>query len=113
MVSHDRWLIENSCSRFWFIQDQQLVEYHNVEEIYALIEAQNNESPENEMPNYEVSNSTKIEETAEYEDALLEQLLELEAKLEADQNRKPAHQKPQLQKMWLEEIAELQEKLRL
>ena len=55
IVSHDRWLIENSCQRFWFIQDQKLVEYHNVEEIYALIKAQNSKSPENETPNDKAS----------------------------------------------------------
>ena len=38
---------------------------------------------------------------------LLETLCKLEEKLEQDQNRKPKHQKPALQKGWIEEIEKI------
>lgn len=40
IVSHDRWLIENSCQRFWFIDDNRLEEYLNLDDIYHKIEQQ-------------------------------------------------------------------------
>lgn len=124
IVSHDRWLIENSCQRFWFIQDQQLMEYHDIAEVYAQIEATHQDSssatdtdkssePTSLRNSHHSKNEDNCNKVIHEEDALLEKLLELEAKLEADQNRKPTHQKPQLQEEWLEKIAELQERLGL
>ncbi len=47
------------------------------------------------------------------DDSLLEQLIELESKLEADLARKPKHQKPGLQEVWQAEIHKLRQALNL
>ncbi|MEW2739445.1 ABC-F family ATP-binding cassette domain-containing protein [Providencia sp. PROV130] len=115
VVSHDKWLIENSCQRFWFIDDNRLEEYLNVDDIYHKIELQ---SQSLLTPTFgrdvSVKSAIKIscEETA-HEDELLETLLILEQKLLADQKRKLSHQKPQLQQQWINEIAQIHAKLGL
>jgi hypothetical protein len=49
----------------------------------------------------------------EGEEALLTALFALESKLEADQARKPKHQKPELQARWRREIADITARLHL
>ncbi|EPQ5229314.1 ABC-F family ATP-binding cassette domain-containing protein [Providencia stuartii] len=115
IVSHDRWLIENSCQRFWFIDDNRLEEYLNLDDIYHKIEQQAQPLLAPTLGG-DVPIKSTIEiprgETA-HEDALLETLLILEQKLLADQKRKLSHQKPQLQQQWSNEIAKIHAKLGL
>ncbi|QCJ70196.1 ABC transporter ATP-binding protein [Providencia heimbachae] len=112
VVSHDKWLIENSCQRFWYIHNNRLEEYLNVDDIYQQIELQSHLSSQynmsSDLPNLA---SKAIVETLAHEDKLLEQLFELEEKLQADRQRKPSHQKPQLQQRWIEEIHKIQSQL--
>ncbi|MBV2190980.1 ABC-F family ATP-binding cassette domain-containing protein [Providencia rettgeri] len=115
IVSHDRWLIENSCQRFWFIDDNRLEEYLNLDDIYHKIEQQ-----AQPLLAATLGGDAPIKSTIEisrgetaHEDALLETLLILEQKLLADQKRKLSHQKPQLQQQWSNEIAKLHAKLGL
>ncbi|EPJ0398473.1 MULTISPECIES: ABC-F family ATP-binding cassette domain-containing protein [Providencia] len=115
VVSHDRWLIENSCQRFWFIDDNRLEEYLNVDDIYHKIELQSQSLLTPTLGrDVSVKSAIKIpcEEDA-HEDELLEKLLILEQKLLADQKRKLNHQKPQLQQQWINEIAQIHAKLGL
>lgn len=115
VVSHDKWLIENSCQRFWFIDDNRLEEYLNVDDIYHKIEQQSQSLLTTTLGrDVSVKSAIKIpcEETA-HEDELLETLLILEQKLLADQKRKLSHQKPQLQQQWINEIAQIHAKLGL
>ncbi|HEP0307895.1 TPA: ABC-F family ATP-binding cassette domain-containing protein [Providencia rettgeri] len=115
VVSHDRWLIENSCQRFWFIDDNRLEEYLNVDDIYHKIELQSQSLLTPTLGrDVSVKSAIKIpcEEDA-HEDELLEKLLILEQKLLADQKRKLSHQKPQLQQQWINEIAQIHTKLGL
>ncbi|EMI7061881.1 MULTISPECIES: ABC-F family ATP-binding cassette domain-containing protein [Providencia] len=115
VVSHDRWLIENSCQRFWFIDDNRLEEYLNVDDIYHKIELQSQSLLTPTLGrDVSVKSAIKIpcEEPA-HEDELLEKLLILEQKLLADQKRKLSHQKPQLQQQWINEIAQIHAKLGL
>ncbi len=115
VVSHDRWLIENSCQRFWFIDDNRLEEYLNVDDIYHKIELQSQSLLTPTLGrDVSVKSAIKIpcEEDA-HEDELLEKLLILEQKLLADQKRKLSHQKPQLQQQWINEIAQIHAKLGL
>lgn len=115
VVSHDRWLIENSCQRFWFIDDNRLEEYLNVDDIYHKIELQSQSLLTPTLGrDVSVKSAIKIpcEEPA-HEDELLETLLILEQKLLADQKRKLSHQKPQLQQQWINEIAQIHAKLGL
>ncbi|WP_350024699.1 ABC-F family ATP-binding cassette domain-containing protein [Providencia rettgeri] len=115
VVSHDRWLIENSCQRFWFIDDNRLEEYLNVDDIYHKIELQSQSLLTPTLGrDVSIKSAIKIpcEEDA-HEDELLEKLLILEQKLLADQKRKLSHQKPQLQQQWINEIAQIHAKLGL
>lgn len=115
VVSHDRWLIENSCQRFWFIDDNRLEEYLNVDDIYHKIELQSQSLLTPTLGrDVSIKSAIKIpcEEDA-HEDELLETLLILEQKLLADQKRKLSHQKPQLQQQWINEIAQIHAKLGL
>ncbi|MEX6158252.1 ABC-F family ATP-binding cassette domain-containing protein [Providencia manganoxydans] len=112
VVSHDKWLIENSCQRFWYINDNRLEEYLDVNEIYQQIEMQSQSNNITEASRFSPAETT-ITEMASHEDELLETLLQLEEKLQADKQRKLAHQKPQLQQQWMDEIEKIQAQLNL
>ncbi|MEX2954045.1 ABC-F family ATP-binding cassette domain-containing protein [Serratia fonticola] len=109
LVTHDRTLMEQSCNRYWLIDDRQLSEWHDLLPIYTTLSGGGNAelvvSPERE-PFAEPAISTN-------EDHLLATLVALEHKLEEDITRKPKHQKPQLQQQWRREIAEINGKLGL
>lgn len=115
IVSHDKWLIENSCQRFWYINDNKLEEYLNVDDIYQKIELQSRlQSDTAASDTAYLSNIHEAESQAiSHEDELLETLLSLEDKLHADRQRKLAHQKPQLQQQWIVEIERIQAQLSL
>lgn len=103
MVSHDRTLIEQSCNRFWLIDQQRLEEWHSPAPVYAILAGA---VPVTSTPVSDVmAHSTAIQDTEE--ERLLATLMELENKLEEDLARKPKHQKPALQRQWQQKIAEL------
>ena len=62
------------------------------------------EQQEDETPVTAKATSTELVDES---DALLEQLIALETRLEQDLARKSAHQKPLLQAQWREEIARI------
>lgn len=103
LVSHDRTLIEESCNRFWLIDQQRLEEWHALAPVYALL------ADAASVPSLTVTApATETVEVAETEEErLLALLLDLESKLEEDRARKPKHQKPELQQQWLQKIAQL------
>ncbi|MDX7988707.1 ABC-F family ATP-binding cassette domain-containing protein [Xenorhabdus sp. 12] len=116
VVSHDRWLIENSCQRFWFINNNRLEEYHDVEAIYQQIEQMGQlQHKQEEYGSYtpQASNKGLQPSLLSLEEQLLERLLHLEEKLDADLKRKIAHQKPHLQQQWAEEIEKIQAQLNM
>lgn len=115
VVSHDKWLIENSCQRFWFIDDNRLEEYLNADDIYHKIEQQSQQVLTSTLGENGPSKSTIeiLSKETTHEDELLKTLLILEQKLLADQKRKLSHQKPQLQQQWINEIAQIHAKLGL
>ena len=105
LVSHDRHLISQSCNRFWFIDDGELSEWHDLEAISARIQETADEIS---------ASKTRVKVVPEMSpdsDAVLEQLLELEQRLADDLARKPKHQKPQLQAQWHKEIERLNSQL--
>jgi ABC-type glutathione transport system ATPase component len=106
-VSHDRSLIEQSCNRFWFIENGILTEYLSVEEIYARIADSTPRSAASAPATTTASNLASPVVKADSEELLLERLLELESLLEADRQRKPKHQKPALQQEWQQQIEEI------
>lgn len=109
LVTHDRTLMEQSCNRYWLIDDRKLTEWHDLLPVYTLLGGSSNSEPAvslNHQPVSEPAISTN-------EDHLLTTLVALEHKLEEDLTRKPKHQKPQLQQQWRREIAEINSKLGL
>ncbi|WP_447889092.1 ABC-F family ATP-binding cassette domain-containing protein [Serratia fonticola] len=109
LVTHDRTLMEQSCNRYWLVDDRQLSEWHDLLPIYTILSGGGNAelvvSPAR-APLAEAAISTN-------EDHLLAALVALEHKLEEDLTRKPKHQKPQLQQQWRREIAQINDKLGL
>ncbi|KJY81881.1 ABC transporter [Vibrio galatheae] len=101
LVSHDRSLIEQSCNRFWLIDKGELTEYLSAEEVYQQLSDLKHHATSGET---ELSISSDEIVSLNDEEQLLERLIELEMLLAADLQRKPKHQKPNLQQQWREEI---------
>nr|WP_287860378.1 ABC-F family ATP-binding cassette domain-containing protein [Klebsiella sp.] len=100
LVSHDRQLIDNSCNRFWLIDENGLSEWNSADEVYENLRAAVR------RPMEQAATAPTIE-PEEGNDALLERLVMLEQLLADDLARKPKHQKPQLQAQWRDEITML------
>lgn len=101
LVSHDRQLISQSCNRFWLIDEDGLSEWHDVDEVYARLRGNERlQSPATQTP----PQSPPVDDLQE---DLLERLVMLEQLLADDLQRKPKHQKPQLQALWRQEIEEI------
>ncbi|MDG1643368.1 ABC-F family ATP-binding cassette domain-containing protein [Klebsiella huaxiensis] len=100
LVSHDRQLIDNSCNRFWLIDENGLSEWNSADEVYENLRAAVH------RPMEQAATAPTIE-PEEGNDALLERLVMLEQLLADDLARRPKHQKPQLQAQWRDEITML------
>ena len=101
LVSHDRQLISQSCNRFWLIDENGLSEWHDVDEVSARLRGNERlQSPATQTP----PQSPPVDDLQE---DLLERLVMLEQLLADDLQRKPKHQKPQLQALWRQEIEEI------
>ncbi|HGY2286222.1 TPA: ABC-F family ATP-binding cassette domain-containing protein [Klebsiella aerogenes] len=101
LVSHDRQLISQSCNRFWLIDENGLSEWHDVDEVYARLRGNERlQSPATQTP----PQALPVDDLQE---DLLERLVMLEQLLADDLQRKPKHQKPQLQALWRQEIEEI------
>lgn len=101
LVSHDRQLISQSCNRFWLIDEDGLSEWHDVDEVYARLRGNERlQSPATQT----LPQATTVDDLQE---GLLERLVMLEQLLADDLQRKPKHQKPQLQAQWRQEIEEI------
>ncbi|QIR27431.1 ABC-F family ATP-binding cassette domain-containing protein [Kluyvera genomosp. 3] len=97
LVSHDRQLINQSCNRFWLIDECGLSEWPDADAVYEQLRQRTRaETPEAATVSSPV---TKPEG-----DDLLERLITLEQRLAEDLARKPKHQKPLMQQRWREEI---------
>ncbi len=101
LVSHDRQLISQSCNRFWLIDENGLSEWHDVDEVYARLRGNERlQSPATQTP-------PQASPVDDLQEDLLERLVMLEQLLADDLQRKPKHQKPQLQALWRQEIEEI------
>ncbi len=109
LVTHDRTLIAKSCNRFWLIDNGELSEWHDPQQLYAQLSAEEN----GERVETFVEPSLAGEAINHEEDLLLERLVALENRLAEDLARKEKHQKPALQKEWRKEIAALAARLEL
>ncbi|MDQ9581024.1 ABC-F family ATP-binding cassette domain-containing protein [Serratia marcescens] len=110
LVTHDRMLIEQSCNRFWLIDQQKLEEWHDLAPVYQRLAG---ETPALPTAGKATADGPTPHERLEDEEALLAALLALESKLEDDLARKPKHQKPALQARWRREIADITARLNL
>ena len=114
LVSHDRDLIEKSCNRYWYVDDGRLEEWFDLELLYVAMGAEQKDSVSKDVVvDVSVQSSSSVIPETSDEDILFERLLELEALLEADLERKPKHQKPKLQQQWQQEIAQISSQLGL
>src|SRR5471032_1929069 len=109
LVSHDRTLIEQSCNRFWLIHQQRLEEWLEVAPVYDILA---DKPPTAKVPETLNIVAPQVQLESE-EERLLAMLLELENKLAEDLARKDKHQKPELQRQWQRQIAELSDLLDL
>lgn len=109
LVTHDRTLMEQSCNRYWLIDDRQLTEWHDLLPVYAILADGSHSELAVPLDHQPVADPA----IAANEDHLLATLVALEHKLEEDLTRKPKYQKPQLQQLWRREIAEINRKLGL
>ncbi|MBU9846976.1 ABC-F family ATP-binding cassette domain-containing protein [Rahnella ecdela] len=103
LVSHDRTLIEQSCNRFWLVDDCRLEEWHTLAPVYAVLAGS---PPPAEPLSPQIQSDVAVTEVSE-EEQLLAELVELEHRLAEDVARKPKHQKPELQREWQTQIARL------
>ncbi|HGM5102160.1 MULTISPECIES: ABC-F family ATP-binding cassette domain-containing protein [Serratia] len=110
LVTHDRMLIEQSCNRFWLIDQQKLEEWHDLAPVYQRLAG---ETPALPTAGKADADTPTPDERLKGEEALLTALFALESKLEADLARKPKHQKPELQARWRREIADITARLNL
>lgn len=103
LVSHDRMLIEQSCDRFWLIDKCRLQEWHQLAPVYDILA----DVPVPAKVTASMQNVDSIILPETEEERLLATLLALESKLEEDLSRKVRHQKPELQRQWQQQIAQL------
>lgn len=97
LVSHDRQLINQSCNRFWLIDEFGLSEWPDADAVYEQLR---------QRTRAETSEAATVSSpvTTPEGDDLLERLIALEQRLAEDLARKPKHQKPLMQQRWREEI---------
>jgi ATPase subunit of ABC transporter with duplicated ATPase domains len=112
LVSHDRELIEHSCNRFWAIRAGRLEEWPDAESAYRQLfvarEALSVPAPKPLVVAGNGAPSPRSEAEVQWQ-----RWCELEALLEMDLARKEKHQKPNLQREWREEMAQLEQALGL
>jgi len=109
LVSHDRMLIEQSCNRFWLINQEKLEEWNTLEQVYALL----SDKPASEQTLSSVIDREPaiLSPLPSDEERLLARLVELETQLEAELARKAKHQKPAIQQQVRQEIALISSRL--
>jgi ATPase subunit of ABC transporter with duplicated ATPase domains len=98
LVSHDRHLMQQSCNRFWLIENGVLEEWHDADAAWERLR-----EPASTKPTTPALTGS----TVQTQDDVLEQLIALETLLADDIARKPKHQKPHLQAQWQKEIRRL------
>lgn len=95
ITSHDRYFIDSVAERFLLIDAGKLVEVNEPDTFFRS-------SPMQDEP------TQRIQQTASSSsNDVLERIIELEDKLEADRARKPKFQKPKLHDVWQSELQDL------
>ncbi len=105
ITSHDRRFVDNIAARYLVIDKGKMTEIHDPNDYYR-----SDGSRIKVTKNFPRPTNTQIPAS---EDEILQQIIDLEAKLAADTKRKPKHQKTHLQQQWRKEIERLNGLLRL
>lgn len=124
LVSHDRDLIEQSCNRFWVLQDGRLTQWQDAESAYRSLFCHIGETCVTDAGQSAGRDGGKVGATithnaatpdpaAQNMDHQLDRLCELEQCLADDLARKPKHQKQHKQQEWRDEIDQLSRALGL
>jgi ABC-type multidrug transport system ATPase subunit len=111
-VSHDRRFVSNVATRWFAIAGGKLVEVDDFEHYVAELgpaRATLRRAPASSGAGEQAA--APVLEPSASPDAILERILELEQKLQADRQRKLRHQKPSLQAAWQSELTELYARL--
>lgn len=109
LVSHDRMLIEQSCNRFWLINQEKLEEWNTLEQVYAILGDKS--ANEQTLSTAIIRKPEALSPLPSDEERLLARLVELETQLEAELTRKAKHQKPVIQQQIRQEIALISDRL--
>ena len=110
ITSHDRRFLETVAQRYLWIHEGRLEEIFELDVFFGSTSDETaGESTLLDEPAVRVEDPESP--CATRSDALLERIVELEAKLEADLERKPKFQKPKLQETWRTEVADLYRQL--
>ena len=117
ITAHDRRFVDRVADRLLWIRAGRLVELTSAQPFYDwLLAAGSGAGARRAAQNVGASAGAGRDQhqaaaTAVTLDAVLEHIVELEAKLDADLARKPRHQKPDLQAQWRAQLADLQRRL--
>jgi ATPase subunit of ABC transporter with duplicated ATPase domains len=103
ITSHDRRFVDIVANRYLLIENGKVREIQDPEEFYR--------STIGKISTKSQAKTVVAETTPESEEEILQRIIELESLLEADLQRKPKHQKQQLQVQWQNEIDRLNSKL--
>ncbi len=103
ITSHDRRFIEHVANRWWWINNQKLIELNGLDEFYEVV----SKDAEPEMPDTGLTENspTSGQLVTDSVDTKLARIDELETLLREDKARKLKFQKPARQQEWEKEIA--------
>jgi ATPase subunit of ABC transporter with duplicated ATPase domains len=108
VTSHDRRFLETVTDRYLWVRDGRMHEINDLQSYFGS-SLSGREADVTGSESYGAASS--MADGVPDEGALLERIVALEAKLEADRSRKTKFQKPQLQAQWRAELAELYARL--
>ena len=109
ITAHDRRFIDRVAERFLWIRDGRLLEVTSPMPFYEWLMAPGETNQRMAAASSSDATTRLVDEQSD--DALLERIIELEAKLSADRARKPRHQKPEHQAQWQAELTVLQRRI--
>ena len=108
ITSHDRHFLDQIATRWWWIDQGQIVEVNDGEAFYHNLIA---DQPVSKPQPITAPPAVVSADILTDEDQMLSRVDELEAKLAADIARKAKFQKPELQTQWRAELAALWQRL--
>ncbi len=123
ITSHDRRFIDTLATSYWLVRDRTVLPINDPDEFYDELgsgvrlgsagKASRRKSVDAaaQSPSAGTMSSAEVAVATSGQDALLERVVELEEKLEADRGRKKKFQKPALQAAWQAELNELYQHL--